>query len=96
MVFKLRYNVYHCHKSGCNSVITDLKLYVPVVNLSIQYKLLQQLILGFKRTISWIKYESKVQTEAQDQFLDFQVDLNFQGVNRLFVLLFEDNADQTS
>ena len=44
------------------STITDTKLYVPVVNLSTQdnAKLLEQLKSGFKRTINWNKYESKV------------------------------------
>ena len=42
--------------------ITDTKLYVPIVTLSTQdkAKLLQQLKLGFKRTINWNKYQSKV------------------------------------
>ena len=41
--------------------ITDTKLYVPVVTLSIpdNSKLLQQLKPGFKRIISWHKYLSK-------------------------------------
>ena len=40
-------------------VITDTKLFVPVVTLSTQdnTKLLQQLKLGFKRTINWNKYQ---------------------------------------
>ena len=40
--------------------ITDTKLYVPVVTLSIQEnaKLLQQLKSGFKRAINWNKYLS--------------------------------------
>ena len=38
--------------------ITDTKLYVPVVALSTRdnAKLLQQLKLGFERTIDWDKY----------------------------------------
>ena len=42
--------------------ITDTKLYVPVVTLSTQdnAKLLEQLKSGFKRTINWNKYQSKV------------------------------------
>ena len=38
--------------------ITDTKLYVPVVTLSKENdtKLLEQLKLGFKRTIKWNKY----------------------------------------
>ena len=41
--------------------ITDTKLYVPVVTLSIQenIKLHQQLGSGFKRVINWNKYLSK-------------------------------------
>ena len=44
--------------------ITDTKLYVPVVTLSTQdkAKLLEQLKSGFKRTISWNKYQSKMST----------------------------------
>ena len=42
--------------------ITDTKRYVPVVALSTQdnAKLLQRLKSGFKRTINWSKYQSKV------------------------------------
>ena len=42
--------------------MTDTKLYVPVVTLPTQDnpKLLQQLKSGFKRTINWNKYQSKV------------------------------------
>ena len=41
--------------------ITDTKLYVPVVTLSIQdkAKLLQQLNSGFKRAINWDKYQNQ-------------------------------------
>ena len=41
--------------------ITDTKLYVLVVTLSIDdnAKLLQQLKSGFKRTINWNRYETK-------------------------------------
>ena len=40
----------------------DAKLYVPVVTLSTQdnSKLLQQLESGFKRTISWNKYQYRI------------------------------------
>ena len=42
--------------------LTDTKLYVPVVTLSSQdnANLLEQLKSGFKRTINWNKYQSKV------------------------------------
>ena len=52
--------------------ITDTKFYVPVVTLSTQdnAKLLQQLKSGFKRTINWNNYQTKVSTERQNQYLD--------------------------
>ena len=41
---------------------TDTKLYVPVVILSTQddAKLFEELKSGFKRTINWNKYQSKI------------------------------------
>ena len=76
--------------------ITDTKLYVLVVTLSAQdnSKLLEQLKSGFKRTINWNKYQSKVSTQIQNKYLDFIIDSSFQGVNRLFVLLFENEEDR--
>ena len=46
--------------------ITDTKRYVSVINLSTQdnAKLLQQLKSGFKRTITWNKYQSKLGIQA--------------------------------
>ena len=43
-------------------VITDTKLYVPVVNLPTEdnVKLLKQLESGFERTINWNKYQTKL------------------------------------
>ena len=77
--------------------ITDTKLYVPVVTLTTQdnVKLLQQLKSGFKRTITWKKYQPKVSPEALNLYLDFLIDPSIQGVNRLFVLSFEDKEDRT-
>ena len=53
--------------------IADTKLYVPVVTLSIQdnAKLLQQLKSGFKTTINWNKYQTKVSAEGVNQYLHF-------------------------
>ena len=78
--------------------ITDAKRYFLVVTLSTQYnsKLLQQLKPGFKRTTNWNKYQSKISTETQNQYLDFLIDSSFQGVNRLFVLSFEIENDRTT
>ena len=78
--------------------IIETKLYVSVVTLSTQgnAKLLQQLKTGFKRTINWNKYESSVKTFAQNRYLNYLINPSFQGVNRLFVLSFENENDRTS
>ena len=78
--------------------ITDTKPYVPVVTLSTQenIKFLQQLKPGFKRVINWNKYLSKPELLAQNPNLNHLVEPSFQGVNRLFVLAFENDDDRTS
>ena len=78
--------------------ITETNLYVPVVILLTQdnAKLLQQLKSGFKRIINWNKYESSVKTFAQNRYLNYLINPSFQGVNRLFVLSFENENDRTS
>ena len=59
-------------------------------------KLLPQLKSGFKRTISWNKYLSKPKLLAQNANLNHLIEASFQGVNRLFVLVFENDAQRTS
>ena len=76
--------------------ITNTKLYVPVVTLSTQEKFFQQLKSGFKRVINWNKYLSKPELLAQNPYLNHLVEPSFQGVNRLFVLAFENDDDRTS
>ena len=56
---------------------------------------MQQLKSGFKRTINWNDYQSKVTIQAPNPYLDFLIDPSFQGVNRLFVLSFENKDDRT-
>ena len=84
----------------CNRkfAITETKLYVPVVTLSTQdnAKLLQQLKSGFKRTITWNKYESSTKRFVQNRYLNYLINPSFQGVNRLFILSFENENDKTS
>ena len=41
------------------------------------------------------KYQPKVSIQARKQYLEYLTDASFQGVNRLFVLSFENNAHQT-
>ena len=78
--------------------IIDTKRYVPVVTLSTQEntKFLQQLKSGFKRVINWNIYLSKPQLLAQNPNLNHLVEPSFQGVNKLFVLAFENDNDRTS
>ena len=77
---------------------TKATLYVPVVTLSAKdnAKLLQQLKSGFKRIINWNKYLSKPEVLAQNPNLNHLVEPSFQGVNRIFVLAFEDDAQRGS
>ena len=78
--------------------ITDTKLYTPVVTLSTEEnaKLLQQLKSGFKRVINWNKYLSKPESLGRNPNLNHLVDPSFQGINRLFVLAFENDTQRTS
>ena len=59
-------------------------------------KLLKQLRSGFKRTINWNKYQLNVSTERVNRYLNFLIDPSFQGINILFVLPFENEAQRTS
>ena len=74
--------------------ITD----VSVVTLSTEEntKFFQQLKSGFKRVINWNKYLSKPELLAQIPNLNHLVKPSFQGVNRFFVLAFENDDDRTS
>ena len=78
--------------------ITETNLYVPVVTLSTQdnAKLLPQLKSSFKRTIRWKKYLPKPELLARDPNLNHLIKPRFQGVNKLFVLAFEDDEKRTS
>ena len=73
--------------------ITDTKLLIPVVTLSNQdkSKLFQQLKSG---TFNRKMYQSKVSTQAQNQYLEYLIDLNFQEVKSPFVLPLENEADR--
>ena len=55
-------------------------------------KLLQQLKSDYKRTTNWNKYQSEQKTPGQNQYLNYLIDSSFQAVNRLFELLFANDA----
>ena len=83
-------------------MITNTKLYVPVVTLSTKdnNNLTKQLNEGFKRTIYGNQYVSKPFTEKaanKTGISRFPLDAAFQGVNRLSILAFEDTrADEAA
>ena len=64
----------------------DTKLYISVITLLTQDNviLLKQLESGFKRSINWNKYQSKITDLAQNKYLDFLIDPDFQGLNMFF------------
>ena len=70
--------------------ITDT-LYVPVVTLSKENyrKLLEQLKIGFRRTIKWNKCRWQITVQPQNNNLNYLIDSRFTNVNRLFVLSFQ-------
>ena len=78
--------------------ITEAKLYIPVRALTTRdnAKLLQQLKSNFKRKNNWNKYESGVKTFVKNRYLNYLTNPSFQGVNRLFVLCFENENGRTS
>ena len=89
--------------SGATFKIKDTKLYVPVVTLSKENdtKLLEQLKSGFKRTIKWNKYRSRMTIQPQNNKLNYSIDPTFTNVNRFFVSSFTrtnagDNRDSFS
>ena len=76
--------------------ITGTKLYVQVVTLSTENdkRLLEKLRTGFKRTIKWNKYRSEMTYQVKNNNLNYLIDPTFTKVNRLFVLLFENENDR--
>ena len=74
--------------TGLEFQITDTKLYIAVVTLSKEngIKLLDQLKLGFKRTIKWNKCRSQMTMQRKNNNLNYLIDPTFTNINRLFVL----------
>ena len=73
-------------------IINDTKLYVPVVTLSKEDNkdFIEQQNKGFQRSIYWNEYKTKELTEYADAnvFKYINLNLSFQGVNRLFVMAY--------
>ena len=77
--------------------ITITKLFVPVVTLSTKdnVNLTKQLNEGFKRSLYWNEYESKIERKNLDanNVTRFPLDASFQGVNILFALAFDNTEN---
>ena len=72
-------------------IINDTKMYLPVVTLSKEDKdFIEQQNKGFQRSIYWKKYKTKEINENADAnvFKYINLDPSFQGVNRLFVMVY--------
>ena len=72
------------------------KFQITDIKLQDNEKLLQQLKTGFKRTINSNKYQSEPTIQTRNQYLNHLIDPSFQGVNKLFVLSFENDARRRS
>ena len=92
----MHYDLHRCCKSS-SYIYNNRQIVIPVVALSTQdnAKLLPQLKSGFKK-ISWNIYLAKAELVAQNANLNHLIGPRFQGVNRLFVLAFEDDLQRTS
>ena len=73
--------------------IRNTKLYIPIITLSNKdnAKLIKLLEDGFDRSVYWNEYQIKIETRNLDNnnFTRFPLDDSFQGVRRLFVLVFD-------
>ena len=80
--------------------ITDAKLYVPIVTLSVEdnSKLSKLLSEGFKRSIYWNKYKVidnivvSINNANEEKYIRERLDASYQGVKRLFVLAYDNTA----
>ena len=78
-----------------NFTITDTKIYVPIVTLSIENnkKLSKLLSEGFKRPVYWNKYKIiPNKTYNENDYIRELLDASYQGVKRLFVLAYRDRG----
>ena len=73
--------------------INDTKMYIPVVTLPKEDNkdFIEQQNKGFQRSIYWNEYETKELNSDADAnvFKYINLDLSFQGVNRLFVMAYD-------
>ena len=91
---ELNWIEYYILSSAGNSAkfaITNAKLHVPIVTLSTKdsTNLTKQLNEGFKRFVYWNSYETKpAKVIEKGKNIDELFNASFQGVKRLFVLVY--------
>ena len=81
--------------------ITDAKIYVPIVTLSIEdnAKLSKLLSKRFKRSIHWNEYKVtpdnivEIAVNNEEKYIRKLLDSSWQGVNRLFVLTYNNKEN---
>ena len=71
-------------------------LEMPLINCEINLTLTWSTKSGFKRIINWNKYLSKPELLRRNTSLNHLVEPSFQGVNRHFVLPFENDTQRAS
>ena len=84
--------------------IKNTKMYVPIVTLSTKdhVNLTKQLHDGFKISVYWNEYKSKIETKTIDNNNNnnsptrFPLDAYFQGANRLFGLAFNNPSNNAN
>ena len=77
--------------SGATFQISNTKLYISVVTLSIKF--LKNIKHGFKRTICGNKYRSEKIKQSKNNNLDYLIDPTFGNINILFVISFKNGDD---
>ena len=83
--------------------ITDAKLYVTIATLSAEdnVKLSKLLGKGFKRSIYWNKYKvtdnniQEIATNNEEKYIRELLGSSWQGVKRLFVLVYNNKGDDS-
>ena len=80
--------------------IINSKLYVPIVTLSSKdnAKLVKLLEDGFNRPGYDNEYQTKIEARnlGNSNLIRFPLDVSFQGVRKLFVLVFNNNNDDAN
>ena len=82
--------------ANASFTITDAKLYVLVVTLSIEdnARLTKLLREGFKRLVYWNKYKViPNEIHNQNDYIRELLDASYQGVKRLFILVYDSTGD---